>query len=93
MVDEAVEALCLSGSYGGRSFFFFKQKTAYEMLRSLVGSEMCIRDRAKMDMVDWVNLSGFDFTGQCNAHPDIPCWRSGGPVSYTHLTLPTIYSV
>ena len=24
--------------------FFFKQKTAYEMLRSLVGSEMCIRD-------------------------------------------------
>ena len=25
--------------------FFFKQKTAYEMLRSLVGSEMCIRDR------------------------------------------------
>ena len=27
--------------------FFFKQKTAYEMLRSLVGSEMCIRDRYK----------------------------------------------
>ena len=27
-------------------FFFFKQKTAYEVLRSLVGSEMCIRDRA-----------------------------------------------
>ena len=29
-------------------FFFFKQKTAYEMLRSLVGSEMCIRDRAQI---------------------------------------------
>ena len=29
-------------------FFFFKQKTAYEMLRSLVGSEMCIRDRSRM---------------------------------------------
>ena len=28
-----------------REVFFFKQKTAYEMLRSLVGSEMCIRDR------------------------------------------------
>ena len=27
--------------------FFFKQKTAYEMLRSLVGSEMCIRDRPR----------------------------------------------
>ncbi len=26
-------------------FFFFKQKTAYEMSASLVGSEMCIRDR------------------------------------------------
>ena len=31
-------------------FFFFKQKTAYEMLRSLVGSEMCIRDRNKDDV-------------------------------------------
>ena len=29
------------------SVFFFKQKTAYEMLRSLVGSEMCIRDRCE----------------------------------------------
>ena len=29
-------------------FFFFKQKTAYEMLRSLVGSEMCIRDSPRL---------------------------------------------
>ena len=29
-------------------FFFFKQKTAYEMLRSLVGSEMCIRDSTRI---------------------------------------------
>ena len=27
--------------------FFFKQKTAYEIMPSLVGSEMCIRDRSK----------------------------------------------
>ncbi len=27
-------------------FVFFEQKTAYEMLRGLVGSEMCIRDRS-----------------------------------------------
>jgi len=27
-------------------FFFFKQKTAYEVLRGLVGSEMGIRDTA-----------------------------------------------
>jgi len=26
-------------------YFFFKQKTAYEVLRSLVGSEMGIRER------------------------------------------------
>src|SRR5665648_1187905 len=29
----------------GLFFFFFKQKTAYEIMPSLVGSEMCIRDR------------------------------------------------
>ena len=28
-------------------FFFFKQKTAYEIASCLVGSEMCIRDRNK----------------------------------------------
>ena len=35
----------LVGSIVDFVVFFFKQKTAYEMLRSLVGSEMCIRDR------------------------------------------------
>ncbi|GAB5758902.1 hypothetical protein JMUB7519_28120 [Staphylococcus aureus] len=30
---------------------FFKQKTAYEMQRSLVGSEMCIRDRVWATLV------------------------------------------
>ncbi|CUX45733.1 hypothetical protein BN3590_01534 [Clostridium sp. C105KSO15] len=29
----------------GIKVFFFKQKTAYEIMPSLVGSEMCIRDR------------------------------------------------
>src|SRR5450756_2540735 len=29
-------------------FFFFKQKTAYEIMPSLVGSEMCIRDRVEI---------------------------------------------
>ena len=28
-------------------FFFFKQKTAYEIGVRLVGSEMCIRDRIR----------------------------------------------
>ncbi|VTU56170.1 hypothetical protein AMBR_EADFOONE_02828 [Lacticaseibacillus rhamnosus] len=30
-------------------FFFFKQKTAYEILSGLVGSEMCIRDSCGTD--------------------------------------------
>ena len=30
-------------------FFFFKQKTAYEIRLSLVGSEMCIRDSIHPD--------------------------------------------
>ncbi|GAB5803593.1 hypothetical protein JMUB7522_26690 [Staphylococcus aureus] len=30
---------------------FFKQKTAYEMQRSLVGSEMCIRDSIGTDSI------------------------------------------
>ncbi len=29
----------------GLGFFFVKQKKAYELRLSLVGSEMCIRDR------------------------------------------------
>ena len=35
----------MQGLYGVIFFFFFKQKTAYEIGVRLVGSEMCIRDR------------------------------------------------
>ena len=38
---------------GRVEFFFFKQKTAYEMLRGLVGSEMCIRDRVWGALPTW----------------------------------------
>ena len=52
-------------------FFFFKQKTAYELLRSLVGSEMCIRDSA------WAVLKGaqlaFVLVG---AHGQVVCQSS-----------------
>ena len=34
----------MSGVYKRQHFFFFKQKTAYEIGVRLVGSEMCIRD-------------------------------------------------
>ena len=42
-------------------FFFFKQKTAYEIMPSLVGSEMCIRDRAVYDR------GGFVYHGRVKA--------------------------
>ena len=91
------------------------------MLRSLVGSEMCIRDRRYL-VNDACVLAGkvnvfasiFRFEGQASVfnylYPDGnrgPNYRDLFPtppppglvpscaeaVSYTHLTLPTIYSV
>eukprot|EP00969_Alexandrium_andersonii_P213716 9437433-Alexandrium_andersonii.AAC.1 len=60
------------------------------MSASLVGSEMCIRDRTALNFptTRWLD---------CSDHPDRPdhhdCPDRHGPVSYTHLTLPTICSV
>ena len=68
----------------------FKQKAAYEMLRSLVGSEMCIRDRRKG-------------VGRSSGGPKLFVEKEGSAqvailgatnaVSYTHLTPPTNSSV
>eukprot|EP00969_Alexandrium_andersonii_P029655 1294483-Alexandrium_andersonii.AAC.1 len=63
------------------------------MSASLVGSEMCIRDRAfswlrKSCSAPWaVLVTGSDGSTQTFAGP------ARCPVSYTHLTLPTICSV
>ena len=46
-------------------FVFFKQKTAYEMLRSLVGSEMCRRDIFKDFRVYRIPVHSFSGAGQC----------------------------
>ena len=46
----------------GVCVFFFRQRTAYEMLRSLVGSEMCIRDRARGEDFTPGSLVGFLYT-------------------------------
>eukprot|EP00658_Telonema_sp_P-2_P049388 TRINITY_DN3755_c0_g1_i1.p1 TRINITY_DN3755_c0_g1~~TRINITY_DN3755_c0_g1_i1.p1 ORF type:complete len:232 (+),score=53.75 TRINITY_DN3755_c0_g1_i1:90-785(+) len=56
-------------------FFFFKQKTAYEMLRSLVGSEMCIRDRYQRRVRGRTIAHCMEDTGEgdmteCNKHKD-----------------------
>eukprot|EP00969_Alexandrium_andersonii_P149061 6591622-Alexandrium_andersonii.AAC.1 len=63
------------------------------MSASLVGSEMCIRDRHCLNLPE----------AMCVRHVVSMCRRSGPPVgsfgqspkavSYTHLTLPTICSV
>eukprot|EP00975_Prorocentrum_lima_P032331 6789076-Prorocentrum_lima.AAC.1 len=61
------------------------------MTSSLVGSEMCIRDRPPlMPMAP----SGSDLTRNAvplHGHPT--CCEAAVTVSYTHLTLPTICSV
>ena len=63
------------------------------MLRSLVGSEMCIRDRLK---ARGTTLGADDGIGIALALALLDSSEiEHGPlaVSYTHLTLPTIYSV
>ena len=68
------------------------------MLRSLVGSEMCIRDSGGSEpnthfqngitaaMLQW-GVSDADI------ETFLADEEEATPVSYTHLTLPTIYSV
>ncbi|CZR83220.1 hypothetical protein CDFC105_43920 [Clostridioides difficile] len=78
---------------GGCVFFFFKQKTAYEIMPSLVGSEMCIRDRSKPlankvlgeDYEVLEEMKGKDLEG-LEYEQLMPFVEA---VSYTHLTLPT----
>eukprot|EP00975_Prorocentrum_lima_P001540 332620-Prorocentrum_lima.AAC.1 len=62
------------------------------MTSSLVGSEMCIRDRTKQFRDD-VGRMKKEMEGMLS--PDLQISRSAGlqAVSYTHLTLPTICSV
>eukprot|EP00975_Prorocentrum_lima_P019175 4034100-Prorocentrum_lima.AAC.1 len=63
------------------------------MTSSLVGSEMCIRDSSKKSRCarprgrcHWHRAAG-------GGHAPTAVPHTVGPVSYTHLTLPTICSV
>eukprot|EP00975_Prorocentrum_lima_P015680 3325209-Prorocentrum_lima.AAC.1 len=60
------------------------------MTSSLVGSEMCIRDRAKNHGISW-GVCPMQFKDTVPAHESLP--EKLPSVSYTHLTLPTICSV
>eukprot|EP00969_Alexandrium_andersonii_P307626 13598302-Alexandrium_andersonii.AAC.1 len=63
------------------------------MSASLVGSEMCIRDRPTVDHQNTESPSSSSF-GHCSAEEArLKATNSAGTVSYTHLTLPTICSV
>eukprot|EP00831_Metopus_contortus_P038801 TRINITY_DN30450_c0_g1_i3.p3 TRINITY_DN30450_c0_g1~~TRINITY_DN30450_c0_g1_i3.p3 ORF type:complete len:111 (-),score=43.08 TRINITY_DN30450_c0_g1_i3:8-340(-) len=65
-------------------FFFFKQKTAYEMQRGLVGSEMCIRDRVVPAHIlnKIIGRNGERISGcllyTSDAADDTPCVDLGG---------------
>eukprot|EP00975_Prorocentrum_lima_P023581 4962180-Prorocentrum_lima.AAC.1 len=61
------------------------------MTSSLVGSEMCIRDR---ETAAWATLTTLSPARTCSPtqYPVLPP-HTYRPVSYTHLTLPTICSV
>eukprot|EP00975_Prorocentrum_lima_P022574 4750937-Prorocentrum_lima.AAC.1 len=63
------------------------------MTSSLVGSEMCIRDRG--DAAHQESLEATPATCDCLHDPSHIDFDPSAalPVSYTHLTLPTICSV
>eukprot|EP00969_Alexandrium_andersonii_P105588 4658355-Alexandrium_andersonii.AAC.1 len=62
------------------------------MSASLVGSEMCIRDRSP-NLPTTAGLEGVRSRHIANSQAAIRNPPLGNPVSYTHLTLPTICSV
>eukprot|EP00975_Prorocentrum_lima_P003338 735164-Prorocentrum_lima.AAC.1 len=63
------------------------------MTSSLVGSEMCIRDRRK-DVMSAGNFPTATLeAASSKAWPGSDTMAMATPVSYTHLTLPTICSV
>eukprot|EP00975_Prorocentrum_lima_P010439 2217591-Prorocentrum_lima.AAC.1 len=59
------------------------------MTSSLVGSEMCIRDRAMGSAAG----AGCALAGDLSSGGTPAYTCSAAPVSYTHLTLPTMCSV
>eukprot|EP00975_Prorocentrum_lima_P056921 11943210-Prorocentrum_lima.AAC.1 len=63
------------------------------MTSSLVGSEMCIRDRTiNEEQMDFYNYQVAEMTKQYQRATQVLGHRHQA-VSYTHLTLPTICSV
>eukprot|EP00975_Prorocentrum_lima_P033245 6977212-Prorocentrum_lima.AAC.1 len=62
------------------------------MTSSLVGSEMCIRDRSSW-RANWWSSSASALAPPTSGASMMSWMSASVPVSYTHLTLPTICSV
>eukprot|EP00969_Alexandrium_andersonii_P191192 8445063-Alexandrium_andersonii.AAC.1 len=63
------------------------------MSASLVGSEMCIRDRSPLPIELRLVPDSFGEFRKYSERLRLRSGRGSQPVSYTHLTLPTICSV
>eukprot|EP00969_Alexandrium_andersonii_P157614 6965572-Alexandrium_andersonii.AAC.1 len=63
------------------------------MSASLVGSEMCIRDRGRTVRSRQLKETCRILYTDANLHAERSAFGLRQPVSYTHLTLPTICSV
>eukprot|EP00969_Alexandrium_andersonii_P268283 11855321-Alexandrium_andersonii.AAC.1 len=63
------------------------------MSASLVGSEMCIRDRDRRKAPGKEALDGDSGSAKAVDSCALNLQHTHDPVSYTHLTLPTICSV
>eukprot|EP00975_Prorocentrum_lima_P007500 1609054-Prorocentrum_lima.AAC.1 len=63
------------------------------MTSSLVGSEMCIRDRAKAGPQVRYQQQAYPWRVEQGRRPREQWPHCPATVSYTHLTLPTICSV
>nr|CUV48258.1 protein of unknown function [Ralstonia solanacearum] len=69
----------------GSEMFFRKKKTAYEIMPSLVGSEMCIRDSSATAQTRDLREDRKSVLDDILKAVDL----GEEAVSYTHLTLPT----
>eukprot|EP00975_Prorocentrum_lima_P048850 10220231-Prorocentrum_lima.AAC.1 len=63
------------------------------MTSSLVGSEMCIRDRLRPHVMLWIGLLRKNKLRGGSPNRALKLKLQTCSVSYTHLTLPTICSV
>ena len=73
---------------GGRRIIkkiFFKQKTAYEISEGLVGSEMCIRDSAKIGILPEGMYRNRTFAEAGVDVGEIPLWQQDLMLSLIHI--------